>query len=484
MKPNLRLLLLIALLVMLSAKSSSALSGNWFFSIQPDSVQCVDIILPDDAGYFGTGAFEYRITCEPLEECLSWGATVTDEKVTASENNTGIIPVCFNTMGKPLGNCSLPMTLSLECNELGISKSWEGGVCVSRYRDFETAERKSGESVQDVLDNNFGLFDAGFSQPVVYILPSKTMQYPLFIDSYANITVDVDINSGSLSAQPLHSTLSLSKSEPHKSLTLTLTAPASEGRYDISAAINVKNCDDSSCAKTIHGTVVVSSDTNNIQGFSLSLFPENINIKELKPVIFTYTIHNYGERRNFDLSLSINPEGNVLTTFRDSEIDLDSGEEINKSFLVTPMNATTMYEITLTASSKTEAGSDVKRSTSILSVNEMLTDVARERDSIKDPNTRKSLQDDIDDWYHSYLKSEYGDNMKQYKSLKDALGSAAKSEMQTQNTTTTSQKPVQENQENPFILPLLIIIVAAIVVILVYKTLSSKNRELEEFDYF
>ena len=139
--------------------------------------------------------------------------------------------------------------------------------------------------------------------------------------------------------------------------------------------------------------------------------------------------------------------------------------KISKSFLVTPLNATSMYEITLSASARSAKSKGVKRATSWLSVNEMLTDVARQRDAIEDPKARRELQKDIDKWYQTYRDSEYGNDISEYQSLKDALENAkAKPVSQAGNTTGAVDTPSQ--QGNPFIVPLIVII--SVIMLFIY----------------
>jgi hypothetical protein len=130
------MVLVLVVVLLVQALPSLALSSNWFFSVQEDGFRCVDVILPDDSGYIGTGTHEYTITCEPYDECIYWGTTVTEERVAASENNTGIIPVCFIVPeGRPIGNCSVPMRIGVESLELGVSESWPGMMILIHPRD-------------------------------------------------------------------------------------------------------------------------------------------------------------------------------------------------------------------------------------------------------------------------------------------------------------------------------------------------------------
>jgi hypothetical protein len=443
----------LATIFFVQASPSLGLSSNWFFSVQESGFRCVDVILPDDAGYMGTGTHEYTIRCEPTEECISWGTTVTEEAVVASENNTGIIPVCFIVPeGKPIGNCSAPMTISVESLELGISGSWEGGICVSRYDDFDSSEREGGQGVGDVLSDNFDLFDIGFSQPRVFAGTGEGITYRLFIESYAETPVD------------LHTSVSLSRETPNASVDYSIQGISLEGNYYLKIDARARDCPESYCTKSTRGMIVVSDDPEESgEGFSLSLFPQSINVKDLESVAFRLSVQNFGERADFVPSVSIEPE--AVNTFSEEPIDLENMEEITRSFIVRPSNTSTLYEITVSV----EGGNgDSKRVTSYLSTNEMITDVIREKDGIEDPDRLGEVSDDLDQWYQEYRDSDYGSDLEGYSSLKDALA-AAGTEPEQDGTVEPPPPPPPDNgngeEPGPGLIWLVPVIIAVVFVL-------------------
>jgi hypothetical protein len=473
--------LVVLSVLLVQAGTSFSMSSNWFFSVQEGGFRCVDVILPDDSGYTGLGTFEYIISCEPFEECISWGTTVTEERVAASENNTGIIPVCFIVPeGNSIGNCSAPMTISVESLELGLLESWEGGICVSRYEDFDSSERLEDQGVEDVLNENFDLFDVGFIQPRIFTVGGENITYRLFIESYAEITLDMEVEPGILDVSPSQTNVSLSGENPNASVDYLIEGIIHEGSYYLNVNVNARarDCSGSYCTRRASGVIVVSSDPDEVsgEGFSVSLFPQSINVKELGPVVFRLSVQNFGERALFEPSIKITPS--AASTFSEEPIDLEKGEEITRSFIVRPTNTSALYEVSVSVGP--EAGSS-KRVVSYLSTNEMVTDILRLRDAIEDPDKLNEVSDDVDQWYQEYRDSDYGSDLESYNSLRDALSEAG---MEPEEPPEEPPPPDDEEEPEPLNLIWLVPVVMAVIFILVLIVWIRKKPSGVETDLF
>jgi hypothetical protein len=221
------------------------------------------------------------------------------------------------------------------------------------------------------------------------------------------------------------------------------------------------------------------------EGFSVSLFPENLAIKKLEPVSYRLTIqNNYGEEKAFVVS--------VERPFDlDSSLVLDSFtvpglSEKTVEFTVTPRNQTGFYEIKATTSS---GGMD-RLASSYLSVNEMVSDVYRSADDIKslaNSSLDASVDRTVRNWYSSYSKSD-GQNLTEYKNLQDALDSARKQALssQGQNQTEPGQgddiPQEEEKPESPFNFGIILIPVAlGMGVFLVLLLLRKRKGSGQEF---
>ena len=100
MKAIVVLFVIIALMISLNGiVSGLPSSGSLYISLPNSSIKCANIILPDDGGYYGIGAYEYEITMSP-DSYQTW-SDLTGQVVVAGENNTVKIPVCFRSFGKP-----------------------------------------------------------------------------------------------------------------------------------------------------------------------------------------------------------------------------------------------------------------------------------------------------------------------------------------------------------------------------------------------
>ncbi len=469
---------LAVLILLVLTKHACGFPQNWFFSVEEDGIICIDLVLPDDAGYTGKGTYEYKITCEPKQECILWGSTLTEQRVSVGENNTGIIPICFNSLGKSIGTCSEPMIITVESPLIGVYKTWEGGICVSDYRDIETVNRQKNQKVMDVLNENFDLFDAKFEEPRVYSNPGEEITYTLLLYSQANITLDITIENQDLEISPKKITVSFSKRKNNQSVEFKIKAPETQGTYTINADIHVKGCTENYCRREARGLLIVGTKTDS--GFSVSLFPETINIKKLEPVSFTLTLHNYGERQTFDISLSVTPNY-ALKTMRRETIELDKDEIYRKNFLVTPLNRTAFYEITAFVSS----GKNTKKASSYISTNEMLTDIGRMTETAGDAENR--MMEEAEKWYKSvYTKSEYGDEIKEYASLREVLGKISTSSTRENETQERPPRPAQRpEEEKPQHTDWMLwsIIAFAILIVIIAFYLSSKRIKSEEEQY-
>ncbi len=485
MKMELAFLAFLAVLALANSAQALQLSDNIFFTVPADSIECINVYLPDDSGYRGSGNVEYTLTCEPGPS-RSWG-DLTEQIVWTDENNTVLIPICFSTFGRQEGNCSDTFTIGISAPDVGMDKIFQGGVCVSQYRGVDTNPPQPGQDPGDVISDNVDIFAMGFRNPSQYASPGQRVVYKLALESYADVTMDLSVQTTELSVSPAQDTVSLSSSEPLKQINYTVQAPGQPGSYNFNVTGTIRGCSSGFCSRQARGELVVSDAIPRQTGFSVSIFPESINVKELEPVSYHFTIYNRESERTFKVEMDV-PEG-IQTSFQPQNVTVGADVDRTITFTVTPSNVSSFYEIRLSAISENMT----KQATAYLSTNEMLTDATRAAGWITDSTTNQSLINDVDsaldDWYNNqYRDSGYGENLEGYGSLQDTLnnaraqiGEGAAVDNQTQDQTDQQDQVVEEGLDllgkDLWILVVVIVIVVAALLVIAYK----RTKPVEDY---
>lgn len=462
------------------------LTDNLYFSITNNTIKCIDVILPDDSGFMGMGEFEYTLTCTS-----NW-SDLSEQVIRTDENNTVRIPICFSGFGRNIGECSPPFRIGISSDLLGIVNEWSGGVCVSRYPDYDISseEAEDEEGVRRILSESVDLFDVGFSVERMYSEPGKGVIYSLMVESYASLTIDLDVKNTNLGVTPLAEAIQTSSSDPYHTLYFTVQAPEDNGEYSFDIKAVIRNCAGSFCSKTATGKLVVNESVPET-GFSVYLFPRSINVKELEPVRYTLTIQNHGKAKSFTKRIDIRPVTSTDFNWR-GDITVLENNVHNISFTVTPEKISSLYEVEVTVGHE---GIE-KKASAALSTNEMLTDSMRSIDYINglDPSLTRDANSAMDEWYDGYRSSEYGEDTGSYSSLKDSLaGIRAQAEQPAPDD--PPQGPGSDVPDRPgtgdededvgmwWLVPVIIIAAIAAVVLVVFFKKSKKTDE-NEGEYF
>ena len=458
------------------------LTDNIYFAMTNDTIRCIDLILPDDSGFMGKGEYEYMITCTS-----NW-SDLTEQIVRTDENNTVKIPICFSGFGRKNGECSPPFTIGIASLTLGIEKEWNGGVCISRYPDFDIAdeEAEDEDDVREIISGNVDLFDMGFSVERFYSEPGRTIVYSLLIESYAYLTIDLNVKNTGISATPMSETVQTSPADPYHTIYFTVQVPNNRGEYELEVEGRIRDCEGSFCAKKARGTIVVN-ETLPENGFSTYLFPKSINVKSLKPVLYTLTIQNHGKAKIFSTRIDISPVTETDFEWRDDVIVFEnSTQSIN--FTVTPEQVSTLYEIEVTVSYQ---GLE-KEATASLSTNEMLTNAVSWAEYLKGLNS--SLSNDVDsaldDWYNTYKSSNYGEDLDSYATLKDTFAGLGNQTSYSSPETNGDYTPPGEETEGGetewlwTVIPIVVIVIVVVAIIYMFFRKSEKTGEEGEGEYF
>ena len=423
--------LAIAIVLLSGTVQALRLTDGLYFTVAPNSTGEVYFMLPDDVGA-GPGKADYFITT-----VTDWPVDLTEQTVTTEENNTAVIPIKFYSSGKKEGDCS-NYSVSISAPSLKLSKTWKGGVCLSKYMDADIS--KSGGDAKTVLNENVDLFSAGFRTYAKSSRPGEAVQVEVLVQSQATLTIDFILES-SASLDRKSFTVQTSQGSQYKSIIVNASAP-SAGSYDIILTAKARNCSLDSCTKQSSMRLAVSGEGLQ-EGFAISIFPENIAIKKLESVAYAFTLQNsYKDEVNF--IVDVERPLDLDSSFVLGNFTVPGLSERTENFTVTPHNSTGFYEIKVRASAK---GTE-RVASAYLSTNEMVSDLYRNADDARagmNSSARAAADAGVKNWYSSYSKSEYGSNITGYASLQEALDAA-----RNQNATQTGQaKPADNNTYIP-----------------------------------
>lgn len=448
--------------------SAQAISDNLFFSIPNDTLQCIEVTLPDDMdileeGISGTAGYKIETTMG------RWG-DLTEQTVWTNENNTALIPICFRVKGKKPGECSEPFNISINSPEINRTKSWNGGICVSDYRDVDSSPESRGD-VADVLNTEKDIFTIGFREPVKIGTPGEDVVFRLLFESYADVKLIVSVESD-VGVFPEKEVITLSKTSPKK--ILDIKASAQSGEHEIIVSANIMNCYEDYCRKTSKAKLIISETIPDSTGFRVRLFPENINVKYLDPVLFELTITNFGETADFET---------ILLTQLESDFDPGTITLENEArtifFSVTPEEYSQSYELKATVRS----GNTTKHAIAYLTTNEMLSDVAREMGEAAEPYDREAIGAPFDDFVESYRENDYGQEIDDYKDLKTVMANAKSGNATGDDIIIIGDPEPEQGFDWLMIIIPIIIAILVIVIIIIYKKglLSGKEAMDQNF---
>jgi hypothetical protein len=397
-------------------------SGGLYVSIPNASVRCANIVLPDDGGYFGRGSVDYIITMTP-DPRETWG-DLSYQRVTTDENNTAVIPICFNSFGRPIGNCSKPFTIRISAPSAGVDMSWQGGACASTYADFDTSFPASApdDSISGLDDAD--LFSIGFKQAKKHAKPNESSQFILQVESYATLLIDFSVQGqGGIAVNPSTGIVTTNSDNSYHEITFTTDPLMNERTASFEVTTTVRDCGSGSmCSRQATAELIVSQDQQELVGFSANIFPENINLKDLQPVTYRMTIQNMGNSDEFSVDATLSED--LTSTFAPVTITVPQGEYKTITFTVTPNNQSASYELDFEVASSNGIKKPV---TAYLSTNELFTDASRSMDlvgQVADSQTASQANQEMDRWYNTYQNSGYGENLDEYDSLQTTLQDA------------------------------------------------------------
>ena len=293
------------------------------------------------------------------------------------------------------------------------------------------------------------VFSMGFSERKKYVTVGQGAVFSLWLESYASLVVDLSVESGSgaggagIEVTPSSAQVVTGADNGFHELNLTVSPVQQSGTYAFTVEAAVRDCGPGRlCTKRAAAELVASQELPDLTGFTASLFPENINVRDLQPVTYRLAITNMGESDEFTVEASL-PEG-LETTFAPTTITVPEGGYRTITFAATPGSVSSSYELEFTVSS----GRGIEKPvTAYLSTNELLTDAARSMEQVNqvgDAERRNQATDELDRWYRTYQDSGYGENLDEYSELQGKLQAARQpSAAHVPSENQTPQQPQQ-----------------------------------------
>jgi hypothetical protein len=453
----------LALLFSMGSAQALRLTDGLYFTVMPNSSAELYFILPDDVGG-GQDKADYFIT-----NTVGWDTDLTDHTVTTDLNNTVKVPIKFYSSGKKEGDCS-NYIISISAPSLKLSRSWKGGVCLSKFMDADISPA-GGENALDVLNDNVDLFSLGFRAYSKVVKPWEPVSLELLLQSQSSLTIDVAVDS----RLPVEKTFTVQTGGSQQQVVYLNASSVPGGSYDVVATAKARGCTLGSCTKQT-SMKVVASEAGPQEGFSLSIFPDNLAIKKLEPIGYVFTIqNNYRDERTF--FVAIEKPSDMDSTFISEYVTVPSQSQKSLSFTVTPRNQTGFYEIKMAASAR-----DVERTVSAyLSTNEMVSDVSRNAEDAKsgaNSSTKAGIDRDVKNWYSSYTKSE-SQNSTAFASLQVAIDAAKKQAEVPDGGNQDGKEPPEQPASS--LLNLIIVAVAlgtgVVVILLLFRKRGGEEKD-------
>jgi len=494
MKIGLVILVIVATLVIISCDAGAVfydVRDGQYISIKSGGIATVVVDLPMDAGMEIGEGFVYYLEMIP-DPNATWSDFSYQKFMKVLNNNTASIAINFDTYGKSVGECGSPyiLTLIVERGTERVERVWRGGVCVSEWEDVDYIAGDIGGDSQDVMDtlnDHTDIFDMQLEPKIIKATPNEIKSFNLTIGGAEPMDgIEVSVGHGSIVIEPLTTVVSTSEEEPYQTIPFSLQAPETEGEYSFSIEGSTDSCKGSHCKKTVTGSIMVSEAPEEDTGISLTTFPENIDSRNLNPVTIRYTVkNNLPEIREFEMSVEIEPVG-ARNTFVEESIEIGSGQTRTKSFIFTPAEQRKIYKIRITARSGEEKASF----TAVVSTDEMVSDILRERDDIWDnlsTDEQTILGNQIMDWRNEYKTADQDENLDGYSSLKETVD-AARTNAQTAandnpdwaNATGFLDKEETE-PDYTFIITVVMLCIGLFGAYIMYRKMSSGKQEDGDF---
>ncbi len=409
--------MLILMIVFLPAVS--ALENNQYFTIDPnETAHCIpiEVKLPQELGISFVNE-----TKEAVIEAESPWLKISYNKVTINPGVLNKNPLCFYPPSMEEGKYTY-FKVKVYSSDLNLSSEAKGGFCVSRHEDVDSGiDAGADTDICRAMSDNSDIFDIHFKDDITFAAPGDRVSKTVYVTSYADVDINLRlVTSMETDFSPV--TVSTSQDHPTSMKKIRVLAPSSEDNYTMRIIGEMEGCNSEFCAKEAESVLKVKENYTPT-GFSASVVPRNINLKNEQPTDFRVIVNNYDSRKEFRISASSDPQTEIEPenatrmigegeeeTFRFT-VDIDSGDQ-------------KLYKLYFKI--RTEDGE--KLLTAYLSVGELMSDAQRDiediRTSAKDKETRDDIEEAFRNWKNSYESSEYGEETGDYGDFKKEIENA------------------------------------------------------------
>lgn len=462
--------LAVILTLFLLIPGASALESGTVFSAEPgEGYRCIYLSLPQDLGldYIETTS-EATIRLDRSES--PW-ADITYNRVVMTPGVLKRNPICFHYSDAEEGDFSF-FRIMLSSEDLGVSSSISGGMCISSYQDVDTGVEVTNETdICRLLNENADIIDVSFKEDVTIAKPGETVTKTVYVTSYANLRVKLYIATN-LENNFREEVLVTSPSNPTAFKRFAVKAPEREGDFDIIMRAEAENCGVKACRKQRKTTLSVSEEEREY--VSASVVPKNINLKEPGEAVFRVIISNHDETQNFLVEADTSPE--IGITPASKSVNIESGEEETIIFNAVPEDPG-LYEVNFRINSdKTE-----KLLTSYVSIGELLSDAERRSEQIKrtEPSVRSDVQQVVEAYEESYTDISYEESVEEYEEFTESLDQLERAPESGGETGETTQDSVETGFNWAFLAIPVIVAVVVILLLFAYK----RSKVTDPIDY-
>ncbi len=355
-----KLLMLVVFLLFLLPIASARITDT-VYTIQPNSLECFDLNIPEDFGVINA-----RVQFFITSTCGKW-CDFVQSVITTDNTNPVTLPICINADGRRIGEQT---SFNVNIQGQGQQKDYTINVCV-----HETADRDDnpGSGSPCVLasrkqDN----FDIVVNPNPIYITPGGSVQYSLSVYSQDALNLEIESSTGN--------TWSVTTT-PKKTISLYDVVKDSASALTVTGRI--KNCPVDSSGNTISECVkkttvpVYVTNQNPPGNFTISLSPLNINdVRRGENVSYMLEVNNLGEPKEFVIDVIV-PEGFASGFSRTTKTI--SGKE-TFSFIVTPEQSISQSFSVIVRTADGE-----KSERPFISVDEIITDIQKSKDTTNNP---------------------------------------------------------------------------------------------------
>ncbi len=452
----------------------SSLEGGTILSVEPGTgYKCVYVSLPQDLGM----SYVDR-TLETVIEVDKGESPWTDTTYSKVVMEPGVLnknPVCFYYSEKEEGDFSF-YSISLSSRDIGVSSSISGGLCVSGYEDVDTGVDMENETdICKLLNENADIIDLSFKEEVTQAKPGEIVTKTLYITSYANLRIRLSIatNLQNDFGEPVVTT---SPSNPTAMKTFKVKAPEREGEFEMIVNAQAEGCEIQACKKQKKGTISVT--TKEKEGFTASVIPENINLKEAGETIFRVVISNYDESQDFLIEASSSPSMNIEPESK--TVNLGENEEKTTVFKAFP-GEEDLYKIEFKITSEKSE----KLLTSHISIGELLTDAFRYSEAsekVSTPDIREEIRNARIEYEEKYKTTSYGEDVNEYENFIDTIDELKKTSESGGNGK-DEKEPKEEGFNWLFLVIPVIVIVVIILLFIAYKRSKVASSGYQGYEY-